>query len=440
MRTLPRHATSLASHRVVRSIALVVTAVVAFVAAAAAATFVDLRSQIGVSDVDDLLAGGDRPPAVPAEQDPSDPFAGKDLNILVMGTDFRDEANAEIAGAGDEFHSDTTLLVHLSGDRSRIEVVSIPRDSLVDIPACKLPGGGETAPQSNAMFNSAFSLGGGPDKDVTGAAACTIRTVEKLTGVRVSDHVVVQMTGVIGVVDAIGGVTMCLPEPVRGERVDLDLPEGKQKLDGYTAINFLRARKGEGMGLELGSDLKRIERQQAFFDAAMREILSQNLITDSPRLYRMVREILGSISTDPDLASPTALAGLAWSIRDIDPARIVFTSVPVAPAPGDPNRVVWTSEADAIWERIRADEAPPGTQPSKGSEGSDGSTGEPADGDGTASSSPDRSPDDATAVDDDVASPDGVDGEDGGTRGGKGGEGASPDPAPSPSVLPGVCA
>ncbi|MFI2104090.1 LCP family protein [Isoptericola sp. NPDC019693] len=434
MRTLPRHATSLASHRVARTIALVVTAVVAFVAATAVASFVDLRSQIGVSDVDDLLAGDDRPPEVPAEQDPSDPFAGKDLNILVMGTDFRDEANAEIAGAGDEFHSDTTMLVHLSGDRSRIEAVSIPRDSLVDIPACKLPGGGETAPQSNAMFNSAFALGGGPDKDVTGAAACTIRTVEELTGVRISDHVVVQMTGVIGVVDAIGGVTMCLPEPVKGRRVDLDLPEGKQKLDGYTAINFLRARKGEGMGLEMGSDLKRIERQQAFFDAAMREILSQNVITDSPRLYRMVREILGSISTDPELASPTALAGLAWSIRDLDPSRIVFTSVPVVDSVSQPGRVEWTSEADAIWERIRADEAPPGTpEPDQGAGGA--------------------TPSGATAVDDDVASPastddgadgkdgdsDSVDGEDGGTRGGKDGE-TSPEPSPSPSLLPGVCA
>lgn len=418
MRTLPRHTAALASHRVVRSIALVVTAVVAFAAAAAVATFVDLRNQIGVSDVDDLLGESGRPPAVATEKDPSDPFAGKDLNILVMGTDFRDEANAEIAGAGDEFHSDTTLLVHVSGDRSRIEAVSIPRDSLVDIPSCKLPGGGQTSPQSDAMFNTAFALGGGADKDVTGAAACTIHTVEELTGVRVTDHVVVQMTGVIGVVDAIGGVTMCLPEPVKGERVDLDLPKGEQKLDGYTAINFLRARKGEGMGLEMGSDLQRIERQQAFFDATMREILSQNVITDSPRLYRMVREILGSISTDPDLASPTALAGLAWSIRDIDPARIVFTSVPVVAAPSDPNRVVWTSDADEIWARIRADEAPPGTAPAEPK--GDGTKGSP--------SSPTPSSSGAKAVDDEVASPDADE------------AGPSSSPSPSPSLLPGVCA
>jgi len=420
VRTLPRHANSLASHRVVRSIALVVTAVVAFGSAAAVASFVDLRSQIGVSDVDGLLAEDDRPPAVATEQDPSDPFAGKDLNILVMGTDFRDEANAKIAGAGDEFHSDTTLLVHISGDRSRIEAVSIPRDSLVDIPSCTLPGGGTTAPHPNAMFNTAFALGGGPGKDVTGAAACTIHTVEKLTGVRIEDHVVVQMTGVIGVVDAIGGVTMCLPEPVKGKRVDLDLKAGRQTLDGTTAINFLRARKGEGMGLEIGSDLKRIERQQAFFDATMRQILSQNVITDSPRLYRMVREILGSISTDPDLASPTALAGLAWSIRDIDPARIVFTSVPVVDSVSQPGRVEWTSASDEIWARIRADKAPPGTPGAGKKKG--------------ASSTPDSSTPDATRVYDDVPSPD--------EGSGSSGPSSTPSstPSPSPSLLPGVCA
>jgi hypothetical protein len=185
--------------------------------------------------------------------------------------------------------------------------------------------------------------------------------VESLTGVRITDHMVVEMTGVIDVVDAVGGVRMCLPEPVVGRKVDLNLPAGEVRLDGYTAINFLRARQGQGMGLELGSDLKRIERQQAFFDAMLREVLSQNLITDSPRLYRVVREVLQSISTGPDLASPAALAGLAWSLRDIDPAQIVFTSVPVVEAPRNPDRVVWTSEADAIWARIKADQPPPGS-------------------------------------------------------------------------------
>ncbi len=386
------------------------TGVVALATTGAVASYIDLQNQLDVSDVDSLLGEDrDRPPVVAEEQDPTDPFAGQELNILVMGTDFRDEANAELAGAGEEFHSDTTLLVHVSGDRSRIEAVSIPRDSLVDIPACPRTDGSTSAPQYGAMFNTAFTIGGGDAKDITGAAACTILTVEALTGVRVTDHMVVEMTGVIGVVDAVGGVPMCLPEPVVGRKVDLNLPAGEQRLDGYTAINFLRARQGDGMGLEIGSDLKRIERQQAFFDAMLREVLAQNLITDSPRLYRVVREVLQSISTGPDLANPAALAGLAWSMRNIQPSQIVFTSVPVVEAPTDPNRVVWTSEADAIWERIRADEAPPGS-PTPMPSASPSGTGEPSDG---ATGEPSREPtDDPTA----------------------------PTPSPSPSLRPGVCA
>jgi LCP family protein required for cell wall assembly len=407
-RTLPRHAATLRSHRVARAIALGLTGLLAFVASGALAAYIDLRSQIGVSDVDSLLGETrERPPAVAAEQDPSDPFAGQALNILVMGTDLRDAANAELAGEGDEFHSDTTVLVHVAGNRKWVEVVSIPRDSLVDIPECPRSDGSTSPAQSNAMFNTAFALGGGPDRDITGAAACTILTVEALTGIGVTDHMVVEMAGVIDVVDAIGGVTMCIPEPVHGERVDLDLEAGRQKLDGHESINFLRARKGTGMGLELGSDLERIKRQQAFIDSTMREILSQNIITDSPRLYRMVRSILKSISTNPELADPTALAGLAWSVRNLDPNRITFTSVPVVDSLSEPGRVEWTAEADEIWERVAADKAPPGSAPRKGSgnkspgqsdEPTDGTTGEPTD--------------EPTS---------------------------SPEPSPSPSLLPGVC-
>ncbi|QAY62063.1 LytR family transcriptional regulator [Xylanimonas allomyrinae] len=335
---------------------MVLTSVLAFALAGGCAVYLDLRSGLAISDVDTLLADRDDRPELP-----DDPFTGQPLNILVMGTDYRGEGNAELAGEGDEFHSDTTLLVHVAGDRSRIEVVSIPRDSLVDIPACPLPGGGESRARRGAMFNSAFAIGGGPERDLTGAAACTILTVEQLTGVRVTDHVVVKMNGVIGVVDALGGVRMCLPEPVRGDRhIDLDLPAGEQRLDGHQSINFLRARGGTGMGLELGSDLARIERQQVFVDAMLREVLAQNVITNSPQLFRMVEAVLASVSTGRGLASPAALAGLAWSLRTIDPAHIVFTPLPVTTAPSDPNRVVWlTAQADVIWARIIADEPPP---------------------------------------------------------------------------------
>ncbi|PRZ07690.1 LytR family transcriptional attenuator [Isoptericola sp. CG 20/1183] len=374
--TNPRHAGPHAGHRVLRWTALGLTGVLALVGSGAVAAYIDLQNQIEVSDVDALLGrdGAPEPQAEPSEpEDPTDPFAGKSLDILVMGTDFRDAANAELAGSGDEFHSDTTLVVHISGDRSRIETISIPRDSLVDIPACPRPDGSTTSPQYGAMFNSAFAIGGGPEHDITAAAACTILTVEALTGLTIDDHVVVKMNGVVDIVDAIGGVPMCLPEPVVGDErySDLALDAGRQVLDGETAIQFLRVRKGEGMGLELGSDLQRIERQQAFIDSMMREVLDQNVITDTPALYRMVQAALRAISTSPELASPRALAGLAWSVRNVDPSDIVFESVPVVDAPSDPNRVVWTSEAAGMWEKFAADESlvpepEPSTSPSDG--------------------------------------------------------------------------
>ncbi len=407
-----------------RGVGLVLTGAVCLAGAGVATAYVDLRNAIEVSDVDALLA--DRTGRPTRAADPDDPFAGHDLNVLVMGTDYRGEDNAALAGDGDEFHSDTTLLVHISGDRTRLEIVSIPRDSLVDIPACPLPGGGESSPRSNAMFNEAFTIGGGPDKDVAGAAACTILTVEALTGVPVTDHVVVKMAGVVPIVDALGGVTMCLPEPVVGSKdVDLNLPAGQQTLDGYQSINFLRARKGQGMGLDLGSDLERIKRQQAFVDSMVRQILKQNVITDSARLYRLVEAALKSISTSPDMASPRALAGLAWSLRNVDPANLVFTPLPVVDSTAHPGRVEWvTDKADVIWERIIADRAP-GAPVDGGEPAPDGGDQGGADGDASGDpATPDPGAGATSEPPDGTASDPATD---------------APAPSPSPSLLPGVC-
>ncbi|MFD2026015.1 LCP family protein [Promicromonospora aerolata] len=403
---MPRHVHTQRSHRAARVAALVVVGVLALVAVGGAAVYLDLKQQIGVSDVAGLVQG----PTPSSEPDPDDPFAGRSLNILVLGTDQRGGENTEIAGAGDGgMRSDTTMLVHISGDRSRIEVVSIPRDSLVEIPSCKLPDGTESGVRYG-MFNGAFTIGGGAQEDLTHAAACTISTVQTLTGVPVTHHMVVQMDGVVDVVDALGGVRMCLPEPLVQDPAygRFELPAGEQTLDGREAIGYLRARHGEGLGLEQGSDLARITRQQAFVDALVRQVLDQNVLTSSPRLYRTIQAVLRAISADPGLADPAALAGLAYSLRNLDPSEIVFTELPVVPAPTDANRVIWTEDADAIWERMAADEPPPSASPS------------PRGGGRTGSDRPSGGP------------------------GGPGAGGTTPssDPSasPSPSLLPGVCA
>lgn len=358
----PHHARALRSHGVLRAVGLVLTGAFVFVAVGAGAVYLDLKSKITVSDVSDLVVGGPEPEEEP--KDPDDPFAGKSLNILVMGTDYRDAENAAIAGEEEGMRSDTTFIVHVSGDRTRMEVVSIPRDSLVDLPACNLPDGSMSSPRRNTMFNEAFQIGSGGVDDLTYAAACTITAVQDLTDVPITNHVVVKMTGVIGVVDAIGGVRMCFPEAVKENPRygTLDLQAGEHTLTGSEAISFLRARHGKGMGLEMGSDLTRITRQQAFIDSAMRELLSKNIITNSPQLYGVIEAVLSSISADPSIADPTALAGLAYSLRGIDTSRIAFTELPVVPAASDPNRVEWTSAADEIWQRMIDDAPAPGQE------------------------------------------------------------------------------
>jgi len=406
---VPRHIRNQRSHRVARAVALLVVGVTALLGAGGATVYLDFKQQIGVSDVSGLVQG-------PTPPDPDDPFTGRSLNILVLGTDLRGGENTEIAGEGDGgMRSDTTMLVHISGDRKRIEVVSIPRDSLVDIPSCKLPGGTESG-ATYGMFNSAFTIGGSVEEDLTYAAACTISTVQALTGVTVTNHMVVQMDGVVEVVDALGGVRMCLPEPLvqDPDYGRFELPAGEQTLDGRQAIGYLRARHGEGLGLEQGSDLTRITRQQAFVDALVRQVLDQNVVTNSPRLYRTIQAVLRAISADPGLADPAALAGLAFSIRNIDPAEIVFTELPVVAAPSDPNRVVWTEEAAEIWARIVADEPPPGHETPSPSGGAGG---------GEASGDPSGETSGPGA------------GEGGGTT-----PSSTPSSSPSPSLLPGVCA
>lgn len=337
---------------VFRGVTMGVVGTMAFGSAAAATAYHNAISQIDVQDLDGLVAEQVEP------KDPSDPFKDEPVNLLLMGTDIRDGTNAEIGGSVAGMRSDTTMLVHISADRQWIEVVSIPRDSMVNVPSCKLPDGGDSAPYTD-RFNSAFETGSGGTGSMRHAAACTINTVNSLTGVTISNHAVVKMNGVIDVVDAIGGVKMCLPEALHGDprSARIDLPAGENRLDGKTAIQFLRVRKGTGMGLEMGSDLTRIARQQAFINATMRQILSAETLADPTKTFRLINAALGSLSADPAIANPGSVAGLAWSLREIEKRNIVMTSVPVYDN-ADGATVSWSPESAEIFERLAADEPP----------------------------------------------------------------------------------
>lgn len=433
---------------VFRGVTMGVVGAMAFGSAAAATVYQNAISQIDVQDLDGLVAEQVKP------KDPSDPFKDEPVNLLLMGTDIRDGSNADIGGTVTGMRSDTTMLVHISADREWIEIVSLPRDTFVDIPSCQLPDGSQSLPHRD-KFNASFEVGSG-ETSLKHAAACTINTVNALTGVTVTNHAVVKMNGVIDVVDAINGVKMCLPEAIHGDPASarIDLPAGENRLDGKTAIQFLRVRKGTGMGLEMRSDLTRIERQQAFINATLRQILSAETLADPTKTFRLVNAALGSLSADPDIADPGKVAGLAWSLREIEKRNIIMTKLPVYDTTENgASGLAWQPESTEIFQRLAADQPPeevvlPDAEPSgspSASGGAEGGSPDAAEGDagggaeadaGDAGAEEPAEPDTGAETGTDDTATDET-----GAADGSGTTQPKPKPSPSPEVLlEGVCA
>jgi LCP family protein required for cell wall assembly len=265
------------------------------------------------------------------------------LNILLMGTDTRTGQGGGFGSEkeyGGEGRSDTTILVHLSNDRKSAIVVSIPRDSIVDIPACTNAAGVTTEAKSG-LFNSAFSLAG---------PGCTIKTVETLTGVTINHAVIVDFIGFSNTVDALGGIKVCLTQPV-DEPVEsgagINLPAGVQTLDGKSALGLMRAR----YTLADGSDLKRIERQQELISITIDQITKKNLVTDLPSLYKVLNAATNSLQMDSGLSNLDSLLTLATSLSSMGSKNISFLTVPNVLSPSG-NQVVWTEEANLVWSAI----------------------------------------------------------------------------------------
>ena len=337
-------------HRLLRNVTLSLLTIALFVSTAAFAVYHDLQSRLTTVSVDDIL-GADRPSA-PEGSD----FDGRALNILVMGSDSR---SGEVVDDGTEgMRSDTAMIVHLSADRTRMDVVSIPRDTMVEVPACPLPDGSQSDASSYAIFNSAFSTGadGSTDsKDVKYAAGCTIKTVEKLTNVRMDEFMVVDFTGFENMVNSLGGVPMYIDEDVDDDKADLHLTKGCTTLNGGQALGYARARYSLGDG----SDVSRIGRQQQLVAAIMRTAQSKNLLTDMPTLYDFATSSLETLTVSPGLGGVDKLAGLANSAASIGMDKINFITMPVEQDPYDANRVAPSDQADDVWDAMRDDKPVP---------------------------------------------------------------------------------
>lgn len=366
----PRHASTLRRHTVLRIIALGAAALLLFVGTGVATAYFTFNGNLKTADVTKLL--GERPTQAPAP--PGDPSAGLPQNILLLGSDTRSGDNAAIGGANGGMRSDTSIIIHISADRSRVELISIPRDSWVKIPSCLRTNGTKSAP-ATTKFNAAFAYGA-ESGSVTDAAACTIKTVESLTHVLINDFVVVDFAGVVSMVDALGGVPMCVPNNMSSPDSGLNVKAGLQTFDGTTAIAFARSRKGPGLGD--GSDTGRITRQQDLLGATIRQAQSKNLLTDAGALYKFLNAATSSLTTSPGLASIPKLVGLVYSLRGLQAKDVTFVTVPWRPLPADPNNVEWLPAADTIWANLNAD------RPVNQISGKAGATTAPTTGAGTA--------------------------------------------------------
>ncbi|WP_455351451.1 LCP family glycopolymer transferase [Streptomyces sp. SYSU K217416] len=300
-------------------------------------------------------------------------------NILLIGSDTRaGKGNAKYGRDIGTQHSDTTILLHLASNRQSATAVSIPRDLMVEIPSCRQPDGTRSR-ERFAQFNWSFEYGG---------AACTIRTVERLTGIRVDHHMVIDFRGFKKMVDAVDGVEICLRKPINDKDAHLRLAAGRHTLRGEQALGFVRARKSLGDG----SDTERMDRQQQFLGSLVKKVQSNGVLLNPTKLYPVLDAATSSITTDPGLDSLRDLYGLVRGMRDIPTEKVQFLTVPRQSYRNDPNRdELKEPAATRLFKHLRLDHplnvAPSGTDEEEEAEGNGDFTEEPS-GEATRSASP----------------------------------------------------
>jgi LCP family protein required for cell wall assembly len=314
------------------------------------------------------------------------------INVLVMGDDTRKGQGPAIGGTTPGL-SDTTILLHLSANRKFAYGVSLPRDAMVERPSCKTKNG--TDPGGLTQFNAAYAIGG---------PACTIKTVEQLTGIRINHFVVIKFRGFRNMVDALGGVEVCVPAQIDDDHSNIHLPAGSYKVTGEQALNYVRVRHGVGDG----SDIGRMKRQQSFIASMINKVVSAGTLANPIKLYNFLNAATKSLITDKGFSHLGPLVSLGQSLKHIGLDHIKFITVPFEAYPPDPNRLQWAPDAAQLWQRIKYDKplragpdaqvvtaASPSGGPSPSSSPSSSSSESPGSGTSTAATPDTQSAEDA---------------------------------------------
>ncbi|MER5408893.1 LCP family protein [Streptomyces sp. NPDC002769] len=312
-------------------VAGVLSAILLAVAGVGAWVYKDLNDNIQAADLDNKLGEGR-----PANLSPGS------KNILLVGSDTRAGGNAKYGKDLTTMQSDTLMVLHIAANRKWATAVSFPRDSWVRIPACD-KGDGSTSTVHRFKINEAFAIGGSKGK-VADAAACTIKTVERNTGLRIDHFMSIDFQGFKGMVNALEGIEVCPKQAIHDTKAHLDLKAGCQTVKDEKALGYVRARYSVGDG----SDLGRIGRQQEFMQALAEK--AQSKLTSPGSLYGFLQSATKSLTTDKDLAGIKPLYGLASQVKGIPSDRLAFLTVPNYPREAD----VPTDQANVVWQYPQA--------------------------------------------------------------------------------------
>jgi LCP family protein required for cell wall assembly len=278
-------------------------------------------------------------------------------NILVLGSDTRrgqgrGYGNPSMLNSG---HSDTLMIVHISADRKWANVLSIPRDSWVNIPACRM-GNGKMSSPTTFKINEAFTIGTLDGNKTDLGTACTIRTVEQDTGIRIDHFVNVNFDGFKDMVNALGGVPECNTKAINDPKSGLHLTKGHHLLNGRQALGYVRARYTLGNG----SDIERISRQQAFMSSLVDRV--KHKLLNPLAIYRFLDAATRSLTIDSQLGGLRGLYNLAMSMRNMAPSQVTFFTLPTYPRlyvdPTDTADVMWTQPQDSLIFQAFRDDVP----------------------------------------------------------------------------------
>ena len=323
----------------------IITSLSLGVVALSAITWLGLGQISGQISRIDVFAGlADRPEKVNSA-----------LNYLVVGSDNREGLSKEqlkklrvggvkVAAGG---RSDTMLLVHISKSRDTAFIVSLPRDTLVTIPAHTSQDGKSSIPARPGKLNAAFAYGGAP---------LLIQTIEGMTELKIDHYVEISFAGFVGVVDALGGIQVCSKVPINDPKSHLVMAAGTHTLDGVEALKYVRTRDFDGRG-----DIGRMERQQKFVSAVIRKATSSGTLLNPIKLANFYSATISTVKMDSSVNKGDLLT-LAKQMRNLSSGNVRTLTVPLSDPngryPGLGSVVIWDSTlAPELWNRIKNDTA-----------------------------------------------------------------------------------